>query len=100
VIGWWHTPGPVAPGDPAEIASVSRVPVAVLADPANRLMVRYPSGQAGPAFRAGGLLIWGFTALVVDRLLALGGWERPWDAGRVTDLAPGELTADWPAAPS
>jgi 8-oxo-dGTP pyrophosphatase MutT (NUDIX family) len=96
VVGWWHTPGPVAPGDLAEIESVARIPVAELADPANRLMIRYPGGHGGPAFRAGGLLVWGFTALVLDRVLALGGWERPWDATQVTELSPGELPAGWP----
>jgi 8-oxo-dGTP pyrophosphatase MutT (NUDIX family) len=96
VIGWWHTPGPVAPGDLAEIESVSRIPVAELADPANRLTIRYPGGQGGPAFRAGGLLIWGFTALLLDRVLDLGGWERPWDAARVTELAASELPTGWP----
>jgi hypothetical protein len=39
------------------------------------------------------MLVWGFTAAVVDRLLALGGWERPWDAGRVEDLPPDVLQA-------
>jgi hypothetical protein len=52
-------------------------------------MIRYPSGQAGPAFRAGEMLIWGFTAFVIDRLLDLGGWERPWDTVRITDPPPG-----------
>jgi len=99
VVGWWRTPGPVAPGDPAEIESVHRVPVAELAEPANRMTIRYPGGQGGPAFRASGLLVWGFTALVLDRLLALGGWERPWDAATVTELPPGEQPAGWPAAP-
>jgi 8-oxo-dGTP pyrophosphatase MutT (NUDIX family) len=100
VLGWWHTPGPVAPGDPAEIAAVTRIPVADLADPANRLTIRYPSGQQGVAFRAGGLLVWGFTALLVDRLLELGGWERPWDAARLTELPDGELPTGWPLAGS
>lgn len=89
VLAWWREPVPVAPGDPAEVASVARVPVADLADPGRRLMIRYPSGQAGPAFRAGEMLIWGFTAFVIDQLLAMGGWERPWDAASVVDLPPG-----------
>ncbi len=89
VLAWWRLPAPVAPGDPAEVAAVARVPVADLADPARRLMIRYPNGDAGPAFRAGGMLIWGFTAFVLDRLLALGGWERPWDTASVADLPPG-----------
>jgi 8-oxo-dGTP pyrophosphatase MutT (NUDIX family) len=100
VLGWWHTPGPVAPGDPAEIESVRLVPVADLADPANRLTIRYPDGRGGPAFRAGDLLVWGFTALLLDRVLALSGWEREWDAARVTALAPGEIPGGWPATGS
>jgi 8-oxo-dGTP pyrophosphatase MutT (NUDIX family) len=86
VLAWWRVPGPVGPGDPAEVTDVRRVPVAELADPANRVSVRYPAGPPGPAFRAGSMLIWGFTAMLMDRLLDLGGWAVPWDTGRVTDL--------------
>jgi 8-oxo-dGTP pyrophosphatase MutT (NUDIX family) len=96
VLGWWQAPVPVAPGDPAEIAAVVRVPVADLASPANRVMIRYPGGQAGPAFRVAGLIVWGFTAAVLDQLLALGGWERPWDASRVITLEPAEQPVGWP----
>ena len=96
VVGWWHTPGPVGPGDPAEIAAVLRVPVAELASPSNRMMIRYPNGQGGPAFRASGLIVWGFTALLLDRVLALGGWEQPWDASRLTNLPADDLPAGWP----
>jgi hypothetical protein len=32
------------------------------------------------------MLIWGFTAAIVDRLLVVGGWEKPWDLARVVDL--------------
>ena len=90
VLGWWRDPVPVRPGDPAEVAQVARVPVAELADPANRLMVRYPHGGAGMAFRAGEMLVWGFTAFLIGQLLVLGGWERPWDAEHVVEL-PGGL---------
>ncbi|HUA30094.1 MAG TPA: CoA pyrophosphatase [Streptosporangiaceae bacterium] len=93
VLAWWRSPVAVGPGDPGEISSVARVSVADLADPANRLMTRYPSGIAGPAFRVGGMLVWGFTAMIVDRLLAIGGWERPWDAGSAEDLPPEVLRA-------
>ncbi len=96
VIGWWHTPAPVAPGDPAEIAEVIRVPVAELAAPGNRLMIRYPDGTGGYAFRVAGLIMWGFTAMLLDRILALGGWEEPWDSTRLTDLAADELPVGWP----
>ena len=93
VLAWWRRPVPVAPGDPAEITAVARVRIADLADPANRLTARYPSGLAGPAFRVSGMLVWGFTAMIVDRLLAIGGWERPWDAAAAEDLPPEVLRA-------
>ena len=42
VLAWWRQPAPVEPGDPIEIAAVARVPISELADPANRVMLRYP----------------------------------------------------------
>ena len=86
VLAWWRRPSAVAPVDAGEVAAVERVSVGELADPAARLVVRGPSGFASPAFRVRGMLIWGFTAALVDRLLALAGWERPWDAAKVIDL--------------
>jgi 8-oxo-dGTP pyrophosphatase MutT (NUDIX family) len=93
VLAWWREPGPVGPGDPAEVTDVRRVPVADLASPRNRLMIRYPTGHTGPAFRTAGMLIWGFTGFVIDRLLAFGGWEESWDAGNVENLPPEALAA-------
>ena len=94
VLAWWRQPAPVGPGDPVEVTAVARVPVAELADPTHRLSIRYPSsGTAGPAFRVRGMLVWGFTAMVVDQLLALGGWEVPWDASRTEDLPAEALIA-------
>jgi 8-oxo-dGTP pyrophosphatase MutT (NUDIX family) len=86
VLAWWREPCAVAPGDPAEVAAVERIPLSVLADPRHRFMLRGPSGNLGPSFHLGRMLIWGFTAMLTDRLLALGGWERPWDPGVVRDL--------------
>lgn len=86
VLAWWREPSAVRPVDIGEIAAVERIRIADLADPANRLMLRYPSGYGGPAFRAGSMLIWGFTALLTDRLIALGGWERSWDATTIREL--------------
>jgi 8-oxo-dGTP pyrophosphatase MutT (NUDIX family) len=86
VLAWWRQPSAVAPVDAAEVAAVERVSVAELADPAVRLMVQVRDGRTTPAFRVRGMLIWGFTAALVDRLLALGGWEKPWDATRIEDL--------------
>lgn len=86
VLAWWRNPSAVGPVDPAEVAAVVRVPVAELAEPANRVLVRHPSGRTGPAFEVGGLLVWGFTAGLIDRLLALGGWERAWRPGPAREL--------------
>jgi len=91
VLAWWHAPVPVVIAADGEVTAAVRVPVADLADPANRLRVRHPSGSAGPAFRVHGMLIWGFTAFLVDMLLAIGGWERPWDTGHTEDLPPDVL---------
>lgn len=88
VVAWWRAPHPVGPVDAGEVAAVARVPVSRLVDPDHRLRVRHPSGWTGPAFDTGDLLVWGFTAGLLDRLLALGGWERPWAAGPVRELDP------------
>jgi 8-oxo-dGTP pyrophosphatase MutT (NUDIX family) len=79
VLGWWREESPVGVVDPGEIAAVLRVPLAELLDPANRVSVSHASGFVGPAFAVRGLLVWGFTAGLLSRLLALAGLERPWD---------------------
>jgi 8-oxo-dGTP pyrophosphatase MutT (NUDIX family) len=91
VLGWWREPSPVSVVDPREVASVHRVPLRALLDPANRMQVTHPSGYVGAAFRVSGLLVWGFTAGLLDRLLRLAGWEEPWDRDRFEELPP-EMT--------
>jgi len=86
VIGWWHTPSEVGVVDPAEVASVARVPIIELVDPANRFRSRHPSGYVGPSFAVRDMLVWGFTAGLLDRVLTLGGWTRPWDTTDVREL--------------
>jgi 8-oxo-dGTP pyrophosphatase MutT (NUDIX family) len=86
VVAWWRDPHAVHVVDAREVAAVARVPLTELADPAARLQVTHPSGWVGPAFEVRGLLVWGFTAGLLDRLLALGGWERPWDRARSRPL--------------
>ena len=88
VVGHWHAPHPVDVVDEAEVAAVLRVPLAELSDPGHRLQVQHPSGWTGPAFEAGELLVWGFTAGLLDKLLDLGGWAQPWDTGRRRTLDP------------
>ncbi|MEU6721078.1 CoA pyrophosphatase [Nonomuraea sp. NPDC046802] len=88
VLAWWREPCAVHAASPDEVDSVERVPIAELVDPGNRVMLRHPSGMAGPAFRVRGMLVWGFTAMVLDSVLREGGLERPWDPARVEDLPP------------
>jgi len=86
VLAWWARPHPVRVVDAAEVAGVAIVPIAELAEPANRFQVVHPSGFVGPAFAAGGLFVWGFTAALIDGLLQLGGWAREWDRGAVRPI--------------
>ena len=86
VIAYWARPVAVHPVDPAETATVVRVPIAALANPANRITVRHPSGLTGPAFTVAGLLVWGFTGGLLSALMDRGGWARQWDSTRVVDL--------------
>lgn len=88
VVGHWASPTPVAPVDADEVARVVRAPLADLLDPERRFRARHPSGYVGPAFRVEGLYVWGFTAGLLSRLLALAGLEQPWDTGRVEELPP------------
>ncbi|WP_026422905.1 NUDIX hydrolase [Actinokineospora inagensis] len=86
VLAYWVRPSPVRAVDPAETQAVARIPIAHLADPANRFRVRHTGGYVGPAFAAPGMLVWGFTAGLLTMLLSVGGWERPWDTADVRDL--------------
>ncbi|TAM85675.1 MAG: CoA pyrophosphatase [Jatrophihabitans sp.] len=83
VLSWWRAPHPIAAVDRHEVVRAALVPVADLTDPGHRFTVNSPSGRFGPGFEADGLFVWGFTALLLDRLLTLGGWERPWDPERL-----------------
>ncbi|MGI4894425.1 MAG: NUDIX hydrolase [Janthinobacterium lividum] len=73
VVGHWHDPGPVGVLDPAEVARVELVPLPELFAPDAVRWIHGPGGYLGPAFAARGLLVWGFTAEVLVRVLELGG---------------------------
>jgi 8-oxo-dGTP pyrophosphatase MutT (NUDIX family) len=93
VLAWWREPSPVRVADPSEVASVHRVPIEELADPARRMRVRHPSGYVGSGFDVAGLLVWGFTAGLISGLLDLADWSNSWDPERIVDLDPGEELA-------
>jgi 8-oxo-dGTP pyrophosphatase MutT (NUDIX family) len=96
VIAWWREPSPVAVMDSREAASIDIVPVAILTDPAHRARVRHPLGYTGPAFEVNGHLIWGLTAHLLDGVLDLAGWQRPWDPRRVVEIPVRYLTDSRP----
>lgn len=73
VLGWWRRPGPVGPVDLGEVAEVMRIPLTELRDPSHRVAVSHRSGFTGPGFQVGGMLVWGFTAGLLSRLLEAGG---------------------------
>lgn len=89
VLGWWTTPARVAAVDHAETVEVFRVPVAELLDPANRYMsVRAYAGRQfrAPAFVVDGVLVWGFTAIVLHTIFEQAGWSTPWDETREIEV--------------
>jgi len=93
VIAWWREPSAASAIDPREAASVPIVPVARLTDPAHRAQVHHPSGYTGPAFEVDGHLIWGLTAHLLDGVLELAGWQRPWDKSRRLPIPDRYLTS-------
>ena len=87
VLGWWREPSPVQVVDDAESSLVVRVPVRDLLDPSHRHLATVTRGAAAhhtPAFTVPvgkeSVTIWGFTGILLDRLLHRLGWELPWDA--------------------
>lgn len=86
VVGWWVQPHEVYARDSAEVESVHHLPVSHLVDPANRRIARHPSGYRGPAFLADDLFIWGLTAHLLDGLLDLAGWSRPWNRANQVEI--------------
>jgi 8-oxo-dGTP pyrophosphatase MutT (NUDIX family) len=86
VVAWWDDPRDVSVGDPREVARVARVPLADLADPANRFRVAHPSGYIGPAFAVADMLVWGFTAGLLDAIIEAAGLTQPWDTRDVRPL--------------
>ena len=98
VLAWWAQPSPISVVDHHEVARVLRAPLSELTDPARRFTVTHPSGFVGPAFDVDGLLVWGFTAGLLSKVIELAGLERSWDTGEHRPL-PAHLMAAQDASP-
>ena len=86
VLAWWAAPSPVRVVDYGESAQVFRVPVRDLLDPDNRVMATVSrAGQTfqSPAFTVNGVVVWGFTGMILNQLFEQLGWAVPWDRGRL-----------------
>ncbi len=95
VLAHWAGDRPLRP-NPDEVHAAYRVSVSALADPGRRFTVRHPMGWDGPGWMIGpegDVLLWGFTAGIVDALLEHVGWARAWDRTRVRRLP--ERMVDW-----
>ncbi len=94
VVAWWERPHDLEVRDPVEVARVERVPLPELLDPENRFSTVLAGGYRGPAFAASGLFVWGFTAGLLARLLAIAGLGDPWDENRTREIPSAQLR-DW-----
>ena len=75
--------------DPREVHAVLRVPIAELLDPAHRVTVTHPAGYSSPGFLIGDdkdLILWGFTAGLINKLFDYVGLTREWDASVTRSL--------------
>ena len=82
VLGWWGQESPVGVVDPREVHAVYRAPIEELLDPTHRITVTHPSGFSSPGFLIGhdkDLILWGFTAGLINRLFDYVGLTREWD---------------------
>jgi len=89
VLGWWKDPSSVDVVDPREVNAVLRVPIEELMDPKHRVTVVHPIGYSSPGFLIGDtkdLILWGFTAGLINRLFDHVGLTRPWDASVEQEL--------------
>ncbi|HET6168238.1 MAG TPA: CoA pyrophosphatase [Marmoricola sp.] len=89
VLAWWREESPVGVVDPREVHAVLRAPIEELLDPAHRVMVTHPSGYSSPGFLIGDdkdLILWGFTAGLINRLFDYVGLTRPWDTSVTRQL--------------
>lgn len=87
VIGMAGHTGVLRPQS-GEVERVLTVRLDALIQPQNRRMTvlrRAGTVFKAPAFLVDGTLIWGFTGILVDRVINRLGWEQPWDPERSVD---------------
>lgn len=101
VVGWWQYPNEMVTTE--EATRAFRVPVGDLVDPKFRVTAvatdRSAKQRFGtPAFSVGGTLVWGFTAMILDRVLELLGWAEPWDPRYKIDITGWDATKPVPPA--
>ena len=85
VLAYWQRPSMISAVSPAEADWVDNVPMEILLDPDNRMMLA-AGDYRGPAFRLGDYVVWGFTAAILDGLIHQAGWEVPWNTTTHLDL--------------
>lgn len=89
VLAWWKGPSRVHVVDPREVNAVLRVPIEELLDPQHRVTVVHPLGYRGPGYLIGeskDLILWGFTAGLINKLFDHVGLTRAWDASVEQEL--------------
>lgn len=87
VLATVQDPGVLTP-QTGEVDRVLRVPVQELISPQTRCssaMRRRGVTLKAPAFLLGDTLVWGFTGILLDRVLDRLGWAQPWDVSREVD---------------
>ncbi|MFQ4148594.1 CoA pyrophosphatase [Arthrobacter sp. LAPM80] len=85
VVSWWVRQTPVDVVDFGESARVFRIPVRDLLDPENRftaVLARGGHNYRGPAFVVNDVVVWGFTAGILNYVFHELGWAVPWDEQR------------------
>jgi 8-oxo-dGTP pyrophosphatase MutT (NUDIX family) len=89
VLAWWREECPIGVVDVHEVHAVYRTPLEELLDPAHRITVTHPSGYSSPGFLIGpekDLILWGFTAGLINKLFDHVGLTRPWDTSATREL--------------
>ena len=96
VLAFWDHPSPIHVVNEQEVHAVFRTPIEHLLDPAERFCVKHPLGWHGPGWMVGpehDVLLWGFTAGIIDALFDHVGWTREWDRSVLRTLP--EEHVDW-----